>query len=155
MRRSTPITYLVFALMFLIFHQEAVFAAENKIDFTESTVNVSAFLKMFLGLVGVIVLIFVLAWLSRKMKLVQNFTTGYQIKSLASLSLTTREKVCLIEVAGKQLLVGVAPGNVNSLHVFEEPIEVKQENTAETTNNIFSKHLKNALGTTVQKEASQ
>ncbi len=163
MKRSTPIFYLILALVLMIFFQEVVFAneavnestieaaSENKIDFSESAVNVSIFLKMFLGLTAVVALIFVLAWLSRKMKLVQNFASGYQIKNLASLSLTTREKICLIEVGDKQMLVGVAPGNVNQLHVFPEKIELDADSSIETSN-LFSKHLKKALGSTVIKE---
>ncbi len=170
MKRSTPIYYLFLALVLMIFFQEAIFAydtgneavieatneavSENKIDFSESAVNVSMFLKMFLGLTAVVALIFVLAWLSRKMKLVQNFVSGYQIKNLASLSLTTREKICLIEVGDKQMLVGVAPGNINQLHVFDNKIELDADASIETSNNLFSKHLKKALGTTLKKETN-
>jgi len=107
---------------------------------------------MFLGLTAVVVLIFVLAWLTRKMKLVQNFASGYQIKNLASLSLTSREKICLIEVGDKQMLVGVAPGNINSLHVFENKIEIDGDSDIDASNNPFSKHLKRALGTAVIKD---
>jgi len=148
MKRSTPIYYLFIVFAVLILFQEAVFASENKIDFSESAVNVSIFLKMFLGLTAVVVLIFVLAWLTRKMKLVQNFASGYQIKNLASLSLTSREKICLIEVGDKQMLVGVAPGNINSLHIFENKIEINGDSDVDASNNPFSKHLKKALGTT-------
>ncbi len=154
MMRSSPITYLILALIMMIISQETVFAGESNIDFSQSTVNVSAFLKMFLGLVGVIVLIFVLAWLSRRMKLVQNFASGYQIKNLATLSLSTREKICLIDVAGKQLLVGVAPGNISQLHVFEEKIEIQEEDSSAKTNNLFSGHLKKALHSTITKGGS-
>ena len=153
MKRSTPIYYLFIALVVLIFFQEAIFASENKIDFSESAVNVSIFLKMFLGLTAVVALIFILAWLSRKMKLVQNFASGYQIKNLASLSLTSREKICLIEVGDKQMLVGVAPGNINSLHVFESKIEIDGDSDVDASNNPFSKHLKRALGTTTIKDS--
>ncbi|MCP4413588.1 MAG: flagellar biosynthetic protein FliO [Gammaproteobacteria bacterium] len=150
MKQSTLIFSMVLALILMILFQEAIFAneaaTENKIDFSESAVNVSSFLKMFLGLTAVVTLIFVLAWLSRKMKLVQNFASGYQIKNLASLSLTTREKICLIEVGDKQVLVGVAPGNVNQLHIFTDKIELDANSSIETSDNIFSKHLKKALG---------
>ncbi len=166
MKRSLPIFYLVLALVFMIFFQEVIFAnevvnevvneatSEKKIDFSESTVNVSIFLKMFLGLTAVLALIFLLAWLSRKMKLVKNFASGYQIKNLASLSLTTREKICLIEVGDKQMLVGVAPGNVNQLHIFTDRIELDPDDSMGTSNNLFSKHLKKALGTTVIKDTN-
>ena len=41
---------------------------------------------------------------------------------MGSASVGTREKVVLINAAGQQILVGVAPGNVRTLHVFDEPL---------------------------------
>ena len=41
---------------------------------------------------------------------------------LGSTNVGTREKVVLINAAGQQILVGVAPGNVRTLHVFEESL---------------------------------
>jgi len=40
------------------------------------------------------------------------------IRTLAAHSVGTRERVVLLEVAGRQLLVGVAPGRVQALLVF-------------------------------------
>jgi len=45
---------------------------------------------------------------------------------MGSTNVGTREKVVLINAAGQQILVGVAPGNVRTLHVFDESL------TAET-----------------------
>lgn len=42
------------------------------------------------------------------------------IRTLAALSVGTRERVVLLEVAGRQLLVGVAPGRVQALLVLGE-----------------------------------
>lgn len=41
---------------------------------------------------------------------------------MGSTSVGTREKVVLLNAAGQQILVGVAPGNVRTLHVFDEPL---------------------------------
>ena len=41
---------------------------------------------------------------------------------MGSTNVGTREKVVLINAAGQQILVGVAPGNVRTLHVFEESL---------------------------------
>jgi flagellar protein FliO/FliZ len=107
-----------------------------------------AFIKMFIGLIVVIAIIFIVAALSKKMKIMQSFTAGYQIKNLASLALSTREKVCLIEVGGKHVLIGIAPGCVNQLHVFDENIEIPSDEPLVNKESAFSKHLKNALGMT-------
>ena len=44
---------------------------------------------------------------------------------MGSASVGTREKVVLINAAGQQILVGVAPGNVRALHVFDEPLAIE------------------------------
>ncbi|MDB6062944.1 MAG: flagellar biosynthetic protein FliO [Verrucomicrobiaceae bacterium] len=48
--------------------------------------------------------------------------SGRGMKVIATLTLGPRERVVLIEIAGEQWLLGVAPGNVNLLHRFEQPI---------------------------------
>ena len=123
-----------------------LFAASNSL--AESPFEPEAFIRVFVGLIAVLVLIFIVAALSKKMKVMSSFTTGYQIKNLASLALTTREKVCLIEVGGKQVLIGIAPGRVNQLHVFEENIEISNDESSVSKDSAFSKHFKNALGIT-------
>jgi flagellar protein FliO/FliZ len=121
-----------------------LFAVSNTL--AESPFEPEVFIKMLLGLIAVIALIFIIAALSKKMKIMQSFTTGYQIKNLASLALTTREKICLIEVGGKQVLIGIAPGCVNQLYVFENSIEISTDESLATKDSAFSKHFKNALG---------
>ena len=52
------------------------------------------------------------------------------MRVLGVLPLGTREKAILIEVAGKQMLLGVAPGRVNTLANFSnEENADKDENT--------------------------
>jgi len=48
----------------------------------------------------------------------------------------------LIEVGGKHLLLGVAPGRVNTLHVFDEPLDMQREKRAEAA---FADRLKQIL----------
>lgn len=44
------------------------------------------------------------------------------LKVIAAISVGPRERVVLIELAGEQWLLGVAPGRVNLLHRFEQPV---------------------------------
>jgi flagellar protein FliO/FliZ len=44
------------------------------------------------------------------------------MKVVAALSVGPRERVVLVDVGGQQLLLGVAPGRVNMLHRFEQPV---------------------------------
>jgi flagellar protein FliO/FliZ len=53
-----------------------------------------------------------------------------------------RERVVLIQVGSQQLLLGVAPGRVQTLHVLEEPISV---GTASSPGESFAERLGSAL----------
>jgi len=46
----------------------------------------------------------------------------HALRVIGSASVGQREKVVLLEVGGEQLLVGVAPGAVRTLHVLPEPL---------------------------------
>jgi flagellar protein FliO/FliZ len=54
------------------------------------------------------------------------------LRVIGSASLGQREKVVLLEVGGEQLLIGVAPGAVRTLHVLKEPIAVDGAKDAST-----------------------
>lgn len=74
-----------------------------------------------LGLMFILALIGGAAWL---MKRYGNIKVGAQgrMKIIGALSLGTRERVVLLEVGNKQLVVGIAPGHITTLHVLDEPI---------------------------------
>jgi flagellar protein FliO/FliZ len=80
-----------------------------------------AMAQVFFGLVLVVGTIFALAWLSRRLggALPGN---GKSMKILAVLPLGTKEKIVLVEVGGQQLMLGVTPGQINTLQVFAEPV---------------------------------
>lgn len=74
------------------------------------------------GLVFLLALILIAAWLVKRTGGVQPWRAGASMKVVAMLSVGPRERVVLIELAGQQWLLGVAPGSVNTLHHFEQPI---------------------------------
>ena len=121
-----------------------VVAGESSLG--NASVDAMAFVKMFLGLLFTVAIIFLLAWLSRKTKLINTLNAGYQIKTLATQSLTHREKLCLVEVGGKQILLGLAPGSINKLHVFDEPIEELTPVGEPSSQPDFAAQFKRALG---------
>jgi flagellar protein FliO/FliZ len=86
-----------------------------------TTVGTGQYLQMLLALVFVISLIFMVAWLIRRMGSVPGATKG-SLKVLAGVSLGQRERVVLMQAGKMQLLLGVAPGQIRTLHVFDEPV---------------------------------
>lgn len=77
--------------------------------------------KLGLGLLAVVALIVALSWAMRRMGGLAGTTAG-SLRILGGLSMGTRERVVLIQVGDTQLLLGVAPGRVQTLHVLEQPI---------------------------------
>ncbi|PIE38634.1 MAG: flagellar biosynthetic protein FliO [Gammaproteobacteria bacterium] len=49
--------------------------------------------------------------------------TGSELGVIGSIRLGNREKAVLVKVGDKQLLIGVAPGGVNTLYELETPLE--------------------------------
>ncbi|MEE1866452.1 flagellar biosynthetic protein FliO [Pseudomonas auratipiscis] len=79
--------------------------------------------QLVLGLLLVLGLIFLLAWLLRR---VQNAapTGGQVIEILGSRTLGPRDRLLLIQVGKEQILIGHSPGSIEALHVMAEPVEV-------------------------------
>ena len=100
-------------------------------------------MQMLLGLTFIVVLIVGMAWLMRRMGTFQATAAG-ELKVLGGLSVGQRERVVLIQVGEKQILVGVAPGRVNALHVLEEPLKVDEQRTVSAPAS-FAERLNAAL----------
>ncbi|MEF9898522.1 MAG: flagellar biosynthetic protein FliO [Pseudomonas sp.] len=79
--------------------------------------------QLVLGLLLVLGLIFLLAWLLRR---VQNAapTGGQVIEILGSRTLGPRDRLLLIQVGKEQILIGHSPGSIEALHIMAEPVEV-------------------------------
>jgi flagellar protein FliO/FliZ len=84
----------------------------------------AAYLAQLLsGLLVVIAAIVVFAFLMRRVTGVQS-RLGDEFRVLSGISLGSRERMLLVQVGDRQLLVGVAPGRVQTLHVLDRPLEV-------------------------------
>lgn len=81
--------------------------------------------KLGLGLLVVVALIVGMSWAMRRMGGLPGTGAG-SLRILGGLSMGTRERVVLIQVGDQQLLLGVAPGRVQTLHVLEHPIPTAQ-----------------------------
>jgi flagellar protein FliO/FliZ len=82
---------------------------------------IAGLLQVVLGLLVILLLIGGTAWVLRRFTHLQSTAQG-NMKILGGLPLGPRERVVLIQVGDKQLLVGVAPGRVQTLHVLEQPL---------------------------------
>ena len=110
----------------LVFGHLAFATTQNGPSTSPVTDNLS-FVPVLFSLVVVIVAVFVVAYLAKKFNL--GISGNRAIKVVSALSLGTRERVVIIEVAGKQHLIGVTAQQVNHLFELDKPID---ESTAST-----------------------
>lgn len=72
-------------------------------------------------LLMVIVLIFALAWLVKKMNSGIP-SMGKDIEILSTTPLSSQSRLCLIRVGGKDMLIGVTATNISHIATFDEPV---------------------------------
>ncbi len=101
-------------------------------------VGLGNYLQMFLGLFLVVGLIFGMAWFMRRLSGVNSVAAG-NLKVLGGISVGQRERVVLVQAGDTQLLVGVAPGQIRTLHVMDEPISSVAETGSKTSNGFAEK----------------
>lgn len=143
MRLSTGITFVA-----LLAPTPLAFA----IDEVEAAMSTPPVMlgQVVLGLLFVVAVILLLAWVLKKL----GHGGGSYSKSMrvvATLPLGTREKAALVQVGEQQFLLGVTPGRVNCLHVFDEPViteSSRAEHLASTADAAkkFKEILKQKMG---------
>lgn len=119
--------------------------AEEKISPLQKTVPHSSpeqMIKMVLGLLLVLVLIFFLAWLFKRFIGV-GLIANAKLRAIAGVSVGQKERVVLVQVGERQILVGVSPGQVNMLHALEKGEEIRF--SEESCKSGFSEKLKQSL----------
>lgn len=127
---------MLFCLLFLM--PAALYAAEAErlpkaVTRLNEPLGAGDVLQVFFALLFVLLLIGVAAWFFRRMSL-GNFAGQGALRLLASVSVGQRERVVLVQAGETQLLLGVAQGNVRTLHVFDQPVMPQNGNAAPTEN---------------------
>ncbi|MCM0611534.1 flagellar biosynthetic protein FliO [Marinobacter sediminum] len=103
--------------------------------------TIGTIVSLGIGLVAVIALIYGCAWIIRRM----NGMTGMNnnaIKVVSVMAVGARERIALIEVGGQQILLGITPSAIRTLHVFDEPV-VDAGNPA---SGDFARRLQSMIG---------
>ncbi len=108
--------------------------------------GVSGLGEVTLALVVVLAAVFVFAWLVRRMRGMGS-RVGNAIDVLADVPLGQKERAVLLKVGQTQILLGVAPGRVNTLHVLAEPLDLAKPATAtDDSRSSFRAILLRSLG---------
>lgn len=106
-------------------------------------------MKLTGGLLVILVLIFALAWLMKKLQLTQNSQNGL-IKIVSAISVGNRDRIALIQVGDEQVLVGLTPGNMQKLHTLKKPVTHVATDPSEVQS--FSKKFNQILNKEPQRD---
>ena len=125
---------LITFFMLLLIQLSHVAAAATKAteksipSLANEPIGVGNYLQMFFGLFVIVALIVGMAWFMRRMSNMSGMAAG-NLKVLGGISVGQRERIVLVQAGDTQLLVGVAPGEIRTLHVMDEPIVNKVTST--------------------------
>jgi flagellar protein FliO/FliZ len=89
--------------------------------------------EVTLALLLVLGAVFALAWLLKRVRAF-NSRVGGALDVLAQVPLGQKERAVLIKVGQTQLLLGVAPGDVKTLYVLPEPLDLSRTPDASAKN---------------------
>lgn len=99
--------------------------------------------QMLFGLLLVVGLILLLAWLLRRVQRIGPRSGGQVIRLIASQALGPRDRLVLVQVGGEQVLLGLSAGRITPLHVLKEPVHLPD---AEPASAEFAQRLMELLG---------
>lgn len=134
-------TSLVFAPLLWLALGEPVLGATAEPGVSPAPTSLTSLVTVGVGLIAVLAIIFGCAWVVRRM----NGLTGVNnqaMKVVAAMALGARERIALIDVGGTQILVGITPSAIRTLHVFEEPVVTPGEGA----NSDFARRLQGMIG---------
>ncbi len=100
-------------------------------------------LQFVVGLAIVLVSIVGLAWLMKRAGGLRSSAQG-TLRVIDGIALSARERIVLVQVGDTQVLLGVAPGRVNRVHVLDEKVSPEAQVKPAPVN--FAERLKHVMG---------
>ena len=107
------------------------------------TVESTDVMKWLGGLIFVLAVFFLCIWLVRKTNLF-NMHSNSQMRIIGGLSLGTKERLVLVQLGSKQLVLSVCPGRVETLHVLEGD-ECLSDNSTKPSEESFATKFSAAM----------
>jgi flagellar biosynthetic protein FliO len=96
-------------------------ATEKLAEKPASYSSSEALLPMLMALGVIILTIYVIAWIAKKLNLTPHVNSHF--KTITSVSLGGRERIIVVELSGKQYALGVTSNSINLLFELEDNIE--------------------------------
>jgi len=136
------IIYIVATFLCSISSAFALIESTNKKAVTAVTSD--HVLNWSLGLFVVLSLFFACIWFMRKMGALPTANHS-NMRVVSGVSLGVREKLVLVQVGEKQMVLGVTPGRISNLLVLEGSEQLFKDKVTEQGESDFSQKLKQLL----------
>lgn len=107
-------------------------------------VSVGGIVQLVLGLAVVLAMVGAAAWLLKRFSAVPGAGSGL-IRIIGGAPVGQRERVVLVELAGTWLLLGVAPGQVRTLHTMPKTEFVPAADVATAADMSFAGWLRRVM----------
>lgn len=123
----------------------SVFAVDEKsamVKELNDPVTTSSILQVIFGLIVVLMIIGISAYMLRRFGRFSTMDNGI-VKVITSLSMGARERIVLLQVGEKQILVGLSAGRMQTLCELDTPVVIDESDS--TLTNHFSDKLISAI----------
>jgi len=97
--------------------------------------------QVVVGLCLILVLIGAISWLAKRFSQ-GGFQQNTYLKIVSAMPLGTRERLLIVDAGGTHILLGVTATNIQTLHIFDEPVVPAQSPEQESE---FAKKLMGIL----------
>ncbi|MCK9284403.1 MAG: flagellar biosynthetic protein FliO [Rhodocyclaceae bacterium] len=125
--------------LFLLSVLSASAHAEASASTATSSDISGSLLQLMLGFGVVLALLFAALWLLKRISAPQGFSARL-LRVVGSTPVGPRERVVVVEIGERWLVLGVAPGRISSLHDLP-----RQETPPATTDGDFASRIRRAL----------
>lgn len=134
--------YVILLSSFFLYSQTLFAALVPNTAMTARTVDSADIMRWMGALLIVLSLFFICVWVVRKASLF-SLTSNNQMRVVGGLSIGAKERIVLVQLGSKQLVLGVCPGRVETLHILEgdDCLTANQENKQES----FAKKLNDVI----------
>jgi flagellar protein FliO/FliZ len=96
-----------------------------------------------LGLVLIVALLFAFSYLVKRIN--PQAAQRKLIRTIGAHSLGARERITIVELEGKWLVIGSTPGSINLLHIIDKPAQGSQASNQDTSTSGFAAQLRSLL----------
>jgi len=133
----------IYVFISCLFFSFTSLAAEQKVEVGKHVTDPTDATTMILSLLLVLMVVIASAYLLKKFQITAQ--GGHQsLKVITSVHLGTKERVVVVQVADKQLVLGVTAHQVTLLDTLDEPLDTGKKASEFFENSVVSR-LKNSI----------